>query len=77
MIKKYQQFLLEKVKQSDFDRNFQKIDSRQKVDQFDPELNSEKSYMERMRKDFGQKIRGLSEYFDSFFSNLSDNTTSK
>ena len=70
MIKKYQQFLLEKVKQSDFDRNFQKVDSHQKVDQFDPELNSEKSYMERMRKDFGQKIRGLSEYFDSFFSNL-------
>ena len=63
MIKKYQQFLLEKVSQSEFDRNFQKIDSHQKIDQFDTELNSEKSYMERMRKDFGQKIRGLSEYF--------------
>ena len=70
MIKKYQQFLLEKVKQSDFDRNFQKIDSHQKIDQFDPELNSEKSYMENLRNEFAKKIKGLSEYFDSFFSNL-------
>jgi hypothetical protein len=70
MIKKYEQFILEKVKQTEFDTYFQRIDSRQKVDQFDPELNSEKSYMERMRKDFANKIRNLSEYFDSFFSNL-------
>ena len=70
MIKKYEQFILEKVKQTEFDTYFQRIDSRQKVDQFDPELNSEKSYMRRMRKDFANKIRNLSEYFDSFFSNL-------
>jgi len=70
MIKKYDQFILEKVKQTEFDTYFQRIDSRQKVDQFDPELNSEKSYMRRMRKDFANKIRNLSEYFDSFFSNL-------
>jgi hypothetical protein len=70
MIKKYEQFILEKVKQTEFDTYFQRIDSHQKVDQFTPELKNEKSYMDRMRKDFANKIRNLSEYFDSFFSNL-------
>lgn len=70
MIKKYEQFILEKVKQTEFDTYFQRIDSHQKVEQFTPELKHEKSYMERMRKDFANKIRNLSEYFDSFFSNL-------
>ena len=70
MIKKYQQFLLEKVKQSDFDRNFQKIDSHQRVEVFTPELKQEKEYMEKLRNEFAKKIKGLSEYFDSFFSNL-------
>ena len=70
MIKKYQQFLLEKVKQSDFDRNFQKIDSFERVEVFTPELKQEKEYMEKLRNEFAKKIKGLSEYFDSFFSNL-------
>ena len=70
MIKKYQQFLLEKVKQSDFDRNFQKIDSFERVEVFTPELKYEKEYMEKLRNEFAKKIKGLSEYFDSWFSNL-------
>jgi hypothetical protein len=70
MIKKYEQFILEKVKQTEFDTWFQRIDSHQKVDQFTPELKNEKSYMDRMRKDFASKINGLSEYFESYFSNL-------
>ena len=70
MIKKYEQFILEKVKQIEFDTYFQRIDSHQKVDQFTTELKHEKSYMDRMRKDFASKINGLSEYFESYFSNL-------
>jgi hypothetical protein len=70
MIKKYQQFLLEKFSQSDFDRNFQKIDSFERVEVFTPELKQEKEYMEKLRNEFAKKIEGLSEYFDSFFSNL-------
>ena len=74
MIKKYQQFLLEKVKQSDFDRNFQKIDSFERVEVFTPELKHEKEYMEKLRNEFARKIKGLSEYFDSWFSNLASSS---
>ena len=70
MIKKYGQFIFEKVKVNEFDSNFQKIDSHQKVEVFSPELKHEKSYMERMRKDFANKIKGLENYFESYFSNL-------
>lgn len=70
MIKKYYQFILEKVNQSQFDINFQKIDSHQRVEVFTPELKHEKEYMEKLRNEFAKKIEGLSEYFDSHFSNL-------
>lgn len=63
MIKKYEQFILEKVKQSEFDTYFQRIYSG-------ITSTSEQSYMMRMRKDLANKIKGLSEYFESYFSNL-------
>jgi hypothetical protein len=64
-INNYNDFLLENFNSKFFDENFQKIIS-QKLD-----FNSNPSdFMIRMRKDFARKVKGLSEYFYSWFSGL-------
>jgi len=70
MIKKYEQFILEKVNQKSFDNYFNNIDKFDNIAFRQRGMDSEVEYMLNMRKEFAQKIKGLSEYFDSFFSNL-------
>jgi hypothetical protein len=68
-IKDYNEFLLEKFSSSEFEINYQKIISFEGRDQFDV-LKSERQFMYKMRNEFAFKIKGLSEYFDSFYSSL-------
>ncbi len=71
-IKGYKEFLLlEKVDSNTFERYFDKIQNIEKITgPFMVELKYEKEYMERLRGDFAKKIKGLNEYFDSFYSKL-------
>ena len=75
-IKGYKEFLLlEKVDSNRFDKFFDKIQSVEKITgPFMTELKYEKEYMETLRGIFAKKIKGLSEYFDSWYSSLASNS---
>lgn len=68
-IKDYNEFLLERFNSSEFEINYQKIISFEGRNQYD-ELKNERHFMQRMRNEFASKIKGLSEYFDSWYSSL-------
>jgi hypothetical protein len=70
-IKGYLEFLLLEKVDARFDKLFDKIQNVEKITgPFMPELKYEKEYMEKLREDFAKKIKGLAEYFDSWYSKL-------
>jgi len=64
MIKKYSQFLNEKL-DNKFLSNWDKIDNLS-----DGEVSLTISYFKRHRSDLAKKIKSLSSYYESYFSNL-------
>ena len=72
MIKKYNDFILEKLNQSEFDRFY---DSFMSVDggPSDYYVLQSKTFFTKCRKEFANKIKALGEYYDAYYSQIAKN----
>ena len=69
MIKKYKEFLLlEKINETDFLNDLNKISEDNDVAKF-------RVKMKGYRKEFAKKVKSLSEYFEGYYTNLANDTS--
>lgn len=69
-IKGYEDFILEKVSEFLAQKYYQNIDKFDNIEPSNPELKNEKEYLLKMRAKLAHKIKGLSNFFDAWYSNL-------